>query len=83
MELARLKEGELFGEMSLLQKTPATATVSAAKHTSLLRLPREDFDALVSTNPEVHALVSELTANRARANELLLKTDAEGDDIMF
>jgi CRP-like cAMP-binding protein len=64
--LARLREGELFGEMSLLQKTPATATVTAARKTSLMRLPREDFDTLILTHPQILALVSELTETRQR-----------------
>ncbi|WP_375764981.1 cyclic nucleotide-binding domain-containing protein [Archangium gephyra] len=70
--LARLREGELFGEMSLLQKTPASATVTAARNTSLLRLPREDFDTLILTHPQILALVSELTESRQRSNEALL-----------
>ncbi|WNG37112.1 cyclic nucleotide-binding domain-containing protein [Archangium violaceum] len=70
--LARLREGELFGEMSLLQKTPANATVTAARNTSLLRLPREDFDTLILTHPQILILVSELTETRQRSNEALL-----------
>lgn len=70
--LAQLREGELFGEMSLLQKTPATATVTAARNTSLLRLPREDFDTLILTHPQILALVSELTEARQRSNDALL-----------
>jgi CRP-like cAMP-binding protein len=70
--LARLREGELFGEMSLLQRTPANATVTAARNTSLLRLPREDFDTLILTHPQILALVSELTEARQRSNEALL-----------
>ncbi|HEX5745340.1 MAG TPA: cyclic nucleotide-binding domain-containing protein [Archangium sp.] len=70
--LARLHEGELFGEMSLLQKTPANATVTAARNTSLLRLPREDFDTLILTHPQILELVSELSEARQRSNEALL-----------
>jgi CRP-like cAMP-binding protein len=70
--LAQLREGELFGEMSLLQRTPATATVAAARNTSLLRLPREDFDTLILTHPQILALVSELTEARQRSNDALL-----------
>jgi CRP-like cAMP-binding protein len=62
--LTRLKEGDLFGEISLLQKTPATATVTAARHTTLLRLPRTDFDALISSHPQILVLVSELSDER-------------------
>jgi CRP-like cAMP-binding protein len=69
--LARLKEGELFGEISLLSKTPATATVLATRRTSLLRLPREDFDALILTHPQILVLVSELSEQRLRRTEAL------------
>ena len=81
--LARLREGELFGEMSLLQRTPATATVTAARNTSLLRLPREDFDTLILTHPQILALVSELTESRQRSNEALLggQTNVPGETL--
>lgn len=67
--VASLKEGDVFGEMSLLTKSQATATVSATKRTSLLRLPREDFDAIVFSHPQVLELVAELTDERQRMNE--------------
>ncbi|MHB8875447.1 MAG: cyclic nucleotide-binding domain-containing protein [Myxococcaceae bacterium] len=70
--LALLKEGDLFGEMSLLSKSPATATVAASKHTSLLRLPREDFDELILSHPQILVLVSELTDDRRRQTEAVL-----------
>ncbi|HLL56132.1 MAG TPA: cyclic nucleotide-binding domain-containing protein, partial [Myxococcaceae bacterium] len=70
--LARLKEGEIFGEMSLLQKSPATATVAATKRTSLLRLPREDFDELILSHPQILILVAELTEDRRRQTEAVL-----------
>lgn len=67
-KVASLREGEVFGEMSLLTRSPATATVTAARHTSVLRLPREDFDQLIMTHPQVLEHVSELTDERAKAN---------------
>ena len=70
--LARLKEGDVFGEMSLLQKTPATATVAATKRTSLLRLPRADFDELILSHPQILILVAELTEDRKRQTEAAL-----------
>ncbi len=70
--LAQLKEGDVFGEMSLLSKTPATATVSASKHTSLLRLPRKDFDELILSHPQILVLISDLTDDRRRKTEAAL-----------
>jgi CRP-like cAMP-binding protein len=66
--VALLREGELFGERSLLTHTAAGATVRAARHTSLLRLPREDFASLISSHPQILELVSELTERRQDAN---------------
>lgn len=74
--LAHLREGELFGEMSLLNRTPATATVTAARNVSLLRLPREDFNSLILSHPQVLVLVSELTEARQRDTEAQLSGGA-------
>ncbi|MCP3142360.1 cyclic nucleotide-binding domain-containing protein [Pyxidicoccus xibeiensis] len=70
--LTRLKEGDLFGEISLLQKTPATATVAATRHTTVLRLPRTDFDMLISSHPQILVLISELSDERLRRTERVL-----------
>jgi len=67
--LATLQEGDVFGEISLLQKSPATASVSAAKRTSLLRLPREVFDQVILTHPQVLQLVSELSESRLKRTQ--------------
>ncbi|MBZ4334507.1 cyclic nucleotide-binding domain-containing protein [Corallococcus sp. AS-1-12] len=81
--LTLLREGDLFGEISLLQKTPATATVEATRHTTLLRLPREDFDSLISSHPQVLMLVSDLSDERLRRTEHVLGTQtgsSQADD---
>jgi CRP-like cAMP-binding protein len=74
--LTRLKEGDLFGEISLLQKTPATATVTATRHTTLLRLPRKDFDSLVSSHPQILVLISELSDERLRRTQRVMDAAA-------
>ncbi|MBZ4417329.1 cyclic nucleotide-binding domain-containing protein [Myxococcus sp. RHSTA-1-4] len=76
--LTRLKEGDLFGEISLLQKTPATATVTATRHTTLLRLPREDFDLLISSHPQILVLISELSDERLLRTQRVLGAAASG-----
>jgi len=43
VDLATLKEGDIFGEMSLLTRQPATATVTSQGNSLLLRLPRDHF----------------------------------------
>jgi len=75
--VATLKEGEVFGEMSLLTRKPGSATVAASKRTSLLRLPREAFDAIIMSHPQILELVAELSDARTRQNAALQqKTNA-------
>jgi len=69
--IALLREGDIFGEMSLLDKAPATATVSSTRRTSLLRLPRQDFDELIMSHPQILVLVSELTDDRRRQTDAI------------
>ncbi|MFT3707766.1 MAG: cyclic nucleotide-binding domain-containing protein [Archangium sp.] len=66
--IAALKEGEVFGEMSLLTRSPASATVRATRHTSLLRLPKQDFDSLILSHPQVLEHVSVLVDERKKAD---------------
>ncbi len=82
IELALLKEGDIFGEMSLLTRKPATATVTSQGNAILLRLPRENFQELVLTHPQILALVSELTEKRKSATEAILQGQGTGHDGM-
>jgi CRP-like cAMP-binding protein len=82
MVLAQLKEGEIFGEMSLLTRDPASATVMAKGNAILLRLPRENFQELVVTHPQILALVSELSEKRRSAIDAILQGQGPGHDGM-
>jgi CRP-like cAMP-binding protein len=82
VDLAKLKEGDIFGEMSLLTREPATATVVAAVPSLVLKLPREQFQEMILTHPQVLELVSELTDKRRSANEVILKGQGPGVDGM-
>ena len=82
IELAKLKEGDIFGEMSLLTRKPATATVTSLGNSILLRLPRENFQELVLTHPQILELVSDLTEKRKSATEAILSGMGEGLDGM-
>jgi CRP-like cAMP-binding protein len=68
-KIAVLKEGELFGEISLLTKAPATASVVAVERSSLLKLPASDFNMLISTHPQVLELLSQLMEERTNTDE--------------
>ncbi len=80
--LAKLKEGDIFGEMSLLTRKPATATVSSLASSILLKLPRENFQELLMTHPQILELVSELNEQRKSATEAILHGQGPGHDGM-
>lgn len=75
--VATLKEGEVFGEISLLTRSVTMASVKTTRRTSLLRLPRADFDQLIMSHPQILELVAELTDERRRQNAALqVRSDA-------
>jgi len=76
--LASLREGEVFGEISLLTKSAATATVAAIRASTILRLPRSTFDEVISTHPQILALVSELSDDRLKAQQAFEQSKADG-----
>lgn len=80
VSLARLKEGDIFGEMSMLTREPARATVLALTNVILLRLPRQSFQELVLTHPQVLELVSALTERRKSATQAILRGGTPGAD---
>ncbi|HET6334338.1 MAG TPA: cyclic nucleotide-binding domain-containing protein [Polyangiales bacterium] len=65
VELARLGPSEVFGEISLLTREPATATVRAAKPgTSLLFLSHDYFGRLLAAVPELRTYFERLSEDR-------------------
>ncbi len=72
IEVGVLREGDVFGEISCLRKDPAIATVKAKTNASVLRLPRDKFDTLVISHPQILELISELSDERlAKTSNLL------------
>jgi CRP-like cAMP-binding protein len=73
--LATLREGQFFGEMSLLSGTLASATVTATGPTELAELPRREFYEVLSAHP---ALWEELR-REARRRELATENILAGE----
>src|SRR5690348_15241195 len=53
MELATVKPGDLFGEMSLIDDQLASADVVAKGEVELLVIPRRDFEKLLASNDKL------------------------------
>ncbi|HKY21417.1 MAG TPA: mechanosensitive ion channel family protein [Vicinamibacterales bacterium] len=63
-EVARLKEGHVFGEMSLLTGEARNATVTAIGDCDLLEIDADNFRRLVLANPSVLERVMAVTSTR-------------------
>ena len=76
--LGKISPGEWFGEVSVLDPGPATATVRAESDATLLILSAESFHALDQSFPDITSkilqMLSEFLIDRLlEADELLLK----------
>ena len=74
IELSRVGRGGFFGEMSLLERAPRSATCTAVEPTECLVLAAADFDALMSEYPG--AAMGVLKRMLEIAGGRLLKTGA-------
>jgi hypothetical protein len=62
-----LREGDFFGEVSLLEGSPRTATVTAAGHCELLEIDRLTLGRIAHKHPRVWSVVREFSERRARS----------------
>lgn len=70
--VAHLKEGDVFGERSLLTNQPVSATVRTLRKSIVLKLPKRAFLEVASTHPQLLAHISELSQERDKTNEAIL-----------
>ncbi len=63
--VARLKAGEYFGEMALVNKTTRNATVRCVTPMNALSIPKHEFTALAANIPELRAGFERVAADRS------------------
>jgi small-conductance mechanosensitive channel/CRP-like cAMP-binding protein len=66
-EVARLRAGDFFGEMSLMTGEKRAATVVALSEVECLRLDKEAFQSLIQARPKMAEEVAEVMAARKTA----------------
>ena len=64
--LARLGEGDFFGEVSVLTGKPRTATITASQRTELLRLDKDKLDAVLVKHPGLRNVLDNFYKQRAK-----------------
>jgi CRP-like cAMP-binding protein len=70
IELARLGEGSIFGEMALITQSPRTATVEATDDVELLDFGKEKLDVLSEDSVVIEAALERFTRERLISNLL-------------
>jgi len=63
--LAKLGEGDFFGEVSVLTGKPRTATITASQPTELLRLDKSKLDSALARYPGIRAVLDDFYKKRA------------------
>ena len=64
VQVRRLKEGDFFGEISVLSGAPRSATVTAASRCELLELDKTALDRIAETHPHVRQVLQEFHDQR-------------------
>jgi hypothetical protein len=64
VQVRRLKEGDFFGEISVLSGGARTATVTAASRCELLELDKATLDRIAETHPHVREVLQEFHDQR-------------------
>jgi len=62
--LAVLKDGDIFGEMALLENKPRSASGIAYGNTVLMAINKENFNSMIATQPQLVARLISLLAER-------------------
>src|SRR5256885_14835398 len=63
--LAKLGDGDFFGEVSVLTGKPRTATITASQRTELLRLDKEKLDNALARYPGIRKVLDDFYKRRA------------------
>ena len=77
--IGRLETGDVFGEMSLIEPGPRSATITAACDTECLSTSYQEFIAAIQENPErAVGFMKTLVRRLRKMNELLESASPEG-----
>ncbi len=71
--LIELKKGDIFGEMSLIERKPRSATAVTTRTTQLLCITEELFDTVLQNNPDFSRKIIRVLSERLRRSNTIIK----------
>jgi signal-transduction protein with cAMP-binding, CBS, and nucleotidyltransferase domain len=72
-QLAVLEKGDFFGEMSLLEDLPRTASARAVTDCKVIRINGATFDQMLRTKPEIAVRIMRKLSRRLRQTDQMLR----------
>jgi CRP/FNR family cyclic AMP-dependent transcriptional regulator len=78
VDLAELRGGEMFGEMSVFDPGAASATVKSSAGSKLWFIDRREFDRFVHANPAAGSKILRAVAKELSARIRVLDANVEG-----
>jgi signal-transduction protein with cAMP-binding, CBS, and nucleotidyltransferase domain len=72
-QLAILDKGDFFGEMSLLEDLPRTASARAVTDCKVIRINGATFDQMLRTKPEIAVRIMRKLSRRLRQTDQMLR----------
>jgi CRP-like cAMP-binding protein len=72
-QLAVLEKGDFFGEMSLLEDLPRTASARAISDCKVIRINGATFDQMLRTKPEIAVRIMRKLSRRLRQTDQMLR----------
>jgi CRP-like cAMP-binding protein len=78
--IALLKEGDIFGEISLIKNVDATATVIAGHDGEVLFISAKDFKQIVRKTPKLWQILDEMSDERIKESKRLINETDLIDD---
>jgi voltage-gated potassium channel len=72
---ATLTEGQFFGEIALLLRTPRTATIKAREYSDFYRLKKETFESILKKYPEFEKTIRKMAEARQIETEAIKESE--------
>src|SRR5260221_5531185 len=73
VDLGIIEQDGLFGELSLLDNEPRSASARAIENTELIIIDRNDLELLVKAHPDAALNMMEMLGHRVRASNSLVQ----------